>query len=70
MLSHDVIYTGGYYHGKLVFPPDYPFKPPRISMITPNGRFGTNKRSVYQLVIFTQTLGTLLGQWLQYSLAC
>lgn len=37
-------YTGGYYHGKLVFPPDYPFKPPRISMITPNGRFATNKR--------------------------
>ena len=35
---------GGYYHGKLVFPKEYPFKPPRIMMITPNGRFQTNTR--------------------------
>jgi ubiquitin-conjugating enzyme E2 J2 len=31
-------YTGGKYHGKLVFPPDFPYKPPSIYMITPNGR--------------------------------
>ena len=37
-------YYGGYYHGKLVFPSDYPYKPPRIYMITPNGRFKTNSR--------------------------
>ncbi|CAH3107996.1 unnamed protein product [Porites lobata] len=37
-------YTGGYYHGKLVFPKDFPFKPPRIFMITPNGRFKVNTR--------------------------
>ena len=36
--------SGGYYHGKLVFPKEYPFKPPRIMMITPNGRFQTNTR--------------------------
>lgn len=36
--------TGGYYHGKLIFPKDYPFKPPRIMMMTPNGRFQTNTR--------------------------
>ena len=35
---------GGYYHGKLVFPKDFPFKPPRIFMITPNGRFKVNTR--------------------------
>ncbi len=35
---------GGFYHGKLLFPSDYPFKPPRIIMITPNGRFQTNRR--------------------------
>lgn len=35
---------GGYYHGKLCFPKDYPFKPPRIIMITPNGRFQINTR--------------------------
>ncbi|KAL1497534.1 hypothetical protein ABEB36_008478 [Hypothenemus hampei] len=37
-------YEGGYYHGKLVFPEDFPFKPPAIYMITPNGRFRTNKK--------------------------
>lgn len=37
-------YFGGQYHGHLVFPPDYPFKPPSVYMITPNGRFVTNKR--------------------------
>ncbi|KAK9804549.1 hypothetical protein WJX73_007857 [Symbiochloris irregularis] len=32
-------FAGGHYHGKLVFPPDYPWRPPSISMLTPNGRF-------------------------------
>jgi ubiquitin-conjugating enzyme E2 J2 len=40
----DSTYSGGYYHGKLVFPPDYPFKPPAIYMLTPNGRFQINTR--------------------------
>jgi len=40
----DCPYSGGYYHGKLVFPPEYPMKPPAIYMITPNGRFHTNTR--------------------------
>lgn len=37
-------YEGGFYHGKLTFPPEYPLKPPSIQMITPSGRFETNKR--------------------------
>lgn len=37
-------FEGGCYHGKLVFPPNYPFKPPSISMFTPNGRFATNTK--------------------------
>ncbi|EFA03490.1 ubiquitin-conjugating enzyme E2 J2 isoform X1 [Tribolium castaneum] len=37
-------YEGGFYHGKLVFPREFPFKPPSIYMITPNGRFRTNKK--------------------------
>ncbi|KAL0476304.1 ubiquitin conjugating enzyme E2 [Acrasis kona] len=37
-------YHNGFYHGKLLFSPDYPFKPPGIMMITPNGRFQTNTR--------------------------
>lgn len=37
-------YEGGYYHGIVRFPPDYPFRPPSIQMQTPNGRFKTNTR--------------------------
>lgn len=37
-------YEGGVYHGRLVFPPNYPFKPPSISMLTPNGRFAINTK--------------------------
>lgn len=40
----DCAYEGGFYHGKLLFPRDYPFKPPGIIMWTPNGRFAPNKR--------------------------
>lgn len=37
-------YEGGMYHGKLVFPREYPFKPPSIYMLTPSGRFKCNTR--------------------------
>lgn len=37
-------FNEGQYHGILRFPAEYPFKPPSISMITPNGRFATNTR--------------------------
>jgi len=37
-------YEGGYYHGKLVFPFDFPFKPPSILILTPNGRFKVNQK--------------------------
>jgi len=35
----DCPYEHGFYHGTLSFPTEYPFKPPRIKMITPSGRF-------------------------------
>lgn len=37
-------YEGGVYTGKLIFPPQYPFKPPSILMTTPSGRFKTDTR--------------------------
>jgi len=37
-------YQGGIYQGKLVFPFEYPYKPPSIYMLTPNGRFKINSR--------------------------
>ena len=36
--------AGGIYHGKLIFPAAYPFKPPSILMLTPSGRFAVNTR--------------------------
>jgi ubiquitin-protein ligase len=32
------------YHGKVIFPQSYPFKPPAILMLTPSGRFAVNTR--------------------------
>lgn len=40
----DTPYKGGQYHGTLTFPADYPYKPPAIRMVTPNGRFKENTR--------------------------
>lgn len=40
----DTPYEGGQYHGLLRFPPQYPFQPPSILMITPSGRFKPNTR--------------------------
>jgi len=37
-------FEGGVYHGRIVLPPEYPFKPPNISLLTPNGRFETGKK--------------------------
>ncbi|XP_011499227.1 PREDICTED: ubiquitin-conjugating enzyme E2 J2-like [Ceratosolen solmsi marchali] len=37
-------YEGGFYHGKLVFPVEFPFQPPSIYMTTPNGRFKVNTK--------------------------
>ena len=35
----DCPFEGGYYHGVMNLPPEYPLKPPSIKFITPNGRF-------------------------------
>jgi len=37
-------YYDGYYHGKLIFPKEYPLKPPSVLMLTPSGRFKPNRR--------------------------
>lgn len=37
-------YHGGFYHGKLIFPKEYPLKPPSVIMLTPSGRFKPNRR--------------------------
>ena len=42
--SPNTPYEGGVYHGKLIFPKEYPLKPPSVLMLTPNGRFQPNRR--------------------------
>jgi ubiquitin-protein ligase len=37
-------FSGGRYHGRLVFPPEYPFKPPDVFFLTQSGRFEINKK--------------------------
>jgi len=38
----DTPFEGGIYHGKIVFPPSYPYAPPGIHIMTPNGCFDTS----------------------------
>eukprot|EP00599_Poterioochromonas_sp_BG-1_P007352 CAMPEP_0173151128 /NCGR_PEP_ID=MMETSP1105-20130129/11391_1 /TAXON_ID=2985 /ORGANISM="Ochromonas sp., Strain BG-1" /LENGTH=207 /DNA_ID=CAMNT_0014066435 /DNA_START=46 /DNA_END=669 /DNA_ORIENTATION=+ len=38
------LYEGGWYHGTVTFPKEYPLKPPSIQMLTPNGRFKPHTR--------------------------
>ncbi|CAG8566345.1 4660_t:CDS:2, partial [Acaulospora morrowiae] len=40
----DTPYHNGEYHGVLIFPAEYPFKPPSIRMTTPSGRFQPDTR--------------------------
>lgn len=40
----DTVYSDGIYHGRIVLPADYPMKPPNLILMTPNGRFETNKK--------------------------
>ncbi|KAG7362196.1 ubiquitin-conjugating enzyme [Nitzschia inconspicua] len=37
-------FEGGIYHGRILLPPEYPFKPPHIIFLTPSGRFEINTK--------------------------
>lgn len=37
-------FEGGVYHGRILLPPEYPFRPPDIVFNTPNGRFNTGTK--------------------------
>lgn len=34
----------GIYHGRIMLPPEYPFRPPDVMFLTPNGRWELNKK--------------------------
>ncbi|KAF4610831.1 hypothetical protein D9613_006585 [Agrocybe pediades] len=48
----DSPYVGGEYHGVLLFPPEYPFKPPGIKMFTPSGRFQPDRKICFSMSDF------------------
>ena len=48
----DARYRGGCYHGMLVFPPEYPWKPPSLTLKTLSGRFQTNTRLCLSMTDF------------------
>jgi len=37
-------FEGGIYHGRILLPAEYPYKPPHIMFLTPSGRFETNTK--------------------------
>jgi len=68
-------YEGGIYHGKLKFPPEFPFRAPSIYMITPSGRFKTNTRLCLSISDFhpdtwnpAWSVGTILTGLLSFML--
>ncbi|OQS02930.1 ubiquitin-conjugating enzyme E2 [Thraustotheca clavata] len=40
----DTEFEGGIFHGRILLPSEYPFKPPNIILLTPNGRFEVKKK--------------------------
>ncbi|KDQ19061.1 hypothetical protein BOTBODRAFT_103425 [Botryobasidium botryosum FD-172 SS1] len=48
----DCPYAGGEYHGIILFPSEYPFKPPGIKMYTPSGRFQPDKKICFSMSDF------------------
>ena len=43
-LMRQSLLQGGIYHGRILLPPEYPFKPPSFLLLSPNGRFETNTK--------------------------
>ncbi|WFD33708.1 E2 ubiquitin-conjugating enzyme [Malassezia cuniculi] len=40
----DSDFEGGAYHGRIILPTEYPFRPPDIQFLTPNGRWATDTK--------------------------
>jgi len=72
----DSPYVGGEYHGVLLFPSEYPFKPPGIKMYTPSGRFQPDKKICFSMSDFhpgtwnpAWSVATILTGLLSFMLA-
>ena len=45
-------FEGGVYHGRIILPTEYPFKPPHIMLLTQNGRWAINKKICLSISAF------------------
>eukprot|EP00884_Botryococcus_braunii_P008874 jgi/Botrbrau1/17989/Bobra.0460s0005.1 len=66
-------YEGGVYHGKIIFPAQYPFQPPSLQMLTPSGRFATKTKLCLSMTDFHPeswnplwSVGTILSGLLSF----
>jgi ubiquitin-conjugating enzyme E2 J1 len=48
----DSPYAGGLYHGRIMLPANYPFKPPDVMLLTPSGRFETGRKICVSVTSF------------------
>jgi ubiquitin-protein ligase len=51
-LPADTPYHGGCFHGKILFPPEFPHAPPAIVMVTPSGRLEVGKKLCLSMTDF------------------
>ncbi|CEH17986.1 Non-canonical ubiquitin conjugating enzyme 1 [Ceraceosorus bombacis] len=42
--AHGTEFEQGIYHGRIILPVEYPFRPPSVILLTPNGRWETGKK--------------------------
>ncbi|KAA0151692.1 hypothetical protein FNF27_02496 [Cafeteria roenbergensis] len=45
-------FEGGVYHGRIILPPAYPYKPPHIIFMTKNGRFEVGRKICLSISAF------------------
>ncbi|KAK7043681.1 hypothetical protein VNI00_008292 [Paramarasmius palmivorus] len=51
-------FEGGLYHVRILLPAEYPFRPPSLMVLTPNGRFELNTKATLQTVWISHHLLT------------
>ncbi|KAH7094010.1 UBC-like protein [Auriculariales sp. MPI-PUGE-AT-0066] len=72
----DSPFAGGEYLGAILFPSDFPFKPPGIKMMTPSGRFQPDRKICFSMSDFhpgswnpAWTVATILTGLLSFMLS-
>ncbi|KAL7716999.1 UBC-like protein [Entamoeba marina] len=50
--SSDSEFSEGIYHGKFIFPYDYPKNPPEVHFLSVNGRFAVNQKICLSITSF------------------